>query len=817
MPIKCSRLIPISLACCSLAAFAADPSWPQPGTGKAANSSASTDVPKLVWAHYVGWGHNFADRYDTTNLGWSRLDDRPLGNKWTSTDTGISSTVRNQIVTALQYDIDGFTVDLPNGRDYAGALQRFYDAAEGLPFYISICVDNWMNLSIDETVQGLADWFQRYGKHPNNYYIDDKPVIFIYNASRPAEECAEVVDLLKARGYEAFWLIQAQPETSRWENTSALDAYLNVYDGLYDFGSNGFTQDELNQRFARGRAALAKAGRPNGGLLAAGITRGYNGTNNAFYRPMSDTGSLRMNWEAALKHNADWITITTWNDYAENTHFEPAVWGQDSLLRLNREYIRLWRGEPSPARPPEVFITYKNEVRLGDDWKLELQGFPYSTEKSTLHVRLGDETGRIFETLPPLPLAQNEHILRSHRLTTPGMTTPRTIRIWTSIISDKTAKPAFDDWRELYPVVIRSGHMRDYQTICVAMSNFTKSRSPALRIKKTDANEVRFETTFNTWSWVGKAELLRNGRPVSTQEIAKNGHPVTDIEFILPKLPVQNPRDLYVVRLLRADGILAWSEPLFVQNSDTNKISAKQETMQVVVRGADFDELWSSPFAQAKEIKNLSVNASEIFGFRFTMGDENAVYPQDIGGWHIFAYGGGQWGGDRSIPEQVPQPKRDGERAYYNFDGEKQHIVLQPRSLPHDVLTLEAVIRPQKHQKDGFIFSDQNRAFDVGITPEGKLFVERSGDRLISSDTVSENKWAHVAAIYDGTKLRLFINGHASGEKSVPATIRSINSIPTIGCRHQEHMSFSHHYHGDIDDLAVTGRVLEPSEFILNR
>ncbi|MDR1279312.1 MAG: hypothetical protein LBK99_00630 [Opitutaceae bacterium] len=784
-------------------------------------TASPSDIPKLAWAHYVGWGFDFAGQVDNPSPGWRRLDDRSLsGSQWTSSDTGLTSTTRTQILAAMQYGLDGFTVDIIPTEAYATSPGRLYQAAEGLPFYISLCVDGWPANAADKTVEHLAAWFRKWGTHPNNHYIDGKPVIFIYKTSRTPEESAAIVQKLKDLGHEAYWLVQPQRENTLWDNAGLLDRNLATFDGLYDFGSNGITQAQMTTRLENGRRALTRARRPDGGVLVAGITQGYNGSHNAFYRPFHGTGTLRQNWEAALAANATQVCLTTWNDYTENTHFEPSAWGRDTLLCINREYLRRWRGTPLPPRPPQVFAAYKNEVRLGDDWTLEIQSFPYTwaaadepSATAVCHTRLADMDGRTVRDFPPVVLQRDHHTLVTHRLEQPGFDLPRQLRIHSSITTSRTPPASGDPaWRELYPLVIRPGIMRDYRTIRVALRELLPA--PTLRVTQKPSGELEATATLEDWSWVGAAELLCNGRPLATLDIAKEKTPGTTARFTLPARPARQPVDLYTVRFTRADGRYAWSRPALLPAASSGKAAI---LTSVLPRAGDFDETWGNA-AAVRVPREITVPASEIYGFTFPMDDADARHPRDTFGWNIVALGGGaRWG--KTEPAAIPRviPAAGSAPAHFRLDGKASRILVEIHALPHDTVTIEARIRPQPHEETGYVFSDQNRALDLGLAPDGRLFVQRADTRLVSGQPIPTGEWSHVAAVYDGATLRLYINGKPAGEKNAPPSVRAINSIPAIGCKHEEYLRFSRYYRGDIAGLSVVARPLQPAGFSLSR
>ena len=57
--------------------------------------------------------------------------------------------------------------------------------------------------------------------------------------------------------------------------------------------------------------------------------------NGAFYEGM---------FNAALASNPDWILITSWNEWWENTYIEPGQLYGNQYLTLTREFADKWKG-----------------------------------------------------------------------------------------------------------------------------------------------------------------------------------------------------------------------------------------------------------------------------------------------------------------------------------------------------------------------------------------------------------------------------------------------------------------------------------------
>ena len=60
-------------------------------------------------------------------------------------------------------------------------------------------------------------------------------------------------------------------------------------------------------------------------------------------------------WTGAASSNPDWIVITSWNEFVENTYVEPSANLGTQYLDLTRSLASAWKaGAPSPTVPQPV-------------------------------------------------------------------------------------------------------------------------------------------------------------------------------------------------------------------------------------------------------------------------------------------------------------------------------------------------------------------------------------------------------------------------------------------------------------------------------
>ena len=769
---------------------------------------------KMCWAHYVAWGFNQVDGYDRAALSprWmlAPFFDRTLLGKNLQWDTGTFFGARKQIDAARAYGFDGFCVDAIDPKSYAGALSRFFRDAEGTDFKIALCIDQ-LAYPNDYLVEHLGNFIKTYKDHPNACRINGKMVIFVYNiGGKNIDEWLAVRGELSKRGLDAYYIAQPMHETSAWNDPARIADVLRGFESLYDFGCNGFSAEQMKARLANGRAALRKD-RPDG-MLVAGIAVGYLGMGSAFYRPFLNTGTLRNNWEAALANRSDWVCITTWNDYVESTQFEPTAVNRDALLLINREYVDQWRGVIPPSRPPRVIYSYHEEVVAGDDLTLEVLNFSYSTPSAKAKVRLLDAGGKLLHEFPEISLKRSATGVRTLRLTQDEMKDWRVIRVQSAVYADGE-KP---DFKELYPIVRRPGRVESVRTVRVRQDDLTGAPVSLAPVDMDGRRSVRIR--IDSWTFAGKYELLRNGWPVAEGEISHEKKPVCEITVPLPESD-RSPADVYLVRLTDVSGRVGFSNPV----GDELRGNGGTSLQPVIVTGSDFDEnwpLWSHRISRLPkpEIRMTAVPKQDIFRIRydFTEGRGNLLVAS---GWAVPALlGKNSLYSFSSDEDAAPAWKRaagpDGkERDQLAFDGKNDNVALAARTMPYGPFTLEFWIKPERKGTPMTVFHDQcgvNLTLDAGLRPQ---FIRGQGPVLSGSKALPPGIWSHLAAVYTGKSLLLYLNGEKIGECAAEIRTIPVNSIPVIGFSFEQP---DQAFRGELAGFSLEGTVLTPQEFCLS-
>ncbi|WP_329113503.1 glycoside hydrolase family 71 protein [Streptomyces sp. NBC_01353] len=301
---------------------------------------------KLVFAHYftpypLSLDNEPADRdyysrnYLTPNgeKGKHRaygglLRDRPLPAAPEAGNWGLAH-LRQEIRTARDAGLDGFTLDLlsESGRNRDRAELLLRAAREEDPgFRIQLMPDM---TSLSTTPASLADTLARLARHPSAHRLPDGRL---------------VVSPFKAEEKDPDWWrsMMRELESRHGIRTALVPLFLDFTPEheRYAAISHGFS--EWGARSANrqdGAGAAADRARRLGKIWMQPVSVQDARPNQGVYDEAGNTETLRASWGAAIDSGADWVQLTTWNDYSEGTHFAPSLHNGYAYLDLTSYYL----------------------------------------------------------------------------------------------------------------------------------------------------------------------------------------------------------------------------------------------------------------------------------------------------------------------------------------------------------------------------------------------------------------------------------------------------------------------------------------------
>ena len=223
------------------------------------------------------------------------------------------------------------------------------------------------------------------------------------------------------------------------------------------------------------------------------------------------------------------------------------------------------------------------------------------------------------------------------------------------------------------------------------------------------------------------------------------------------------------------------------------------DTVEVDVTAVDGAGGTSSHVRASQVVTSGVSHAVASYGFEEPVGDlavdESGAHDGDIAG--ATRSGAGRFG-----------------RAL-SFDG-KNDIVTVPDDSALRLttgMTLEAWVKPTAATAwRSVIFKETNAGASYGLyanSDADRPAVFLGGQTGVSGPSVLDgNRWAHLAATFDGATLRLFVNGTPAGSLAVDGELTPGSGPLSFGANHV----WGEHFRGLIDEVRVYNRALSAAE-----
>ena len=325
------------------------------------------EVPSLVWAFYYPWYYEHEWLSDI-------FIDTPLSGPYTSSDPRI---IEKHIQQAQSAGIDGFIVSWWGENHYTDQnLDIILDIAQKYNFKITIYFESLGDgpRSERELKTMFLSFFEKYADDTRYYCIEGNPVIFVWAVdSHPPSVWGNILSDVEKEGYSAVYIA----------NTTQPD-YLGVFDGLHIYGTVGI--DDLRLLYERTALLCRTYGylhtTEKQCIWAATVCPGYDDRNipgrSGLYQPRDNGKYYRMTGEAALASHPDWLLITSFNEWPENTHIEPSVQYGLTYLEITSQITSQFKEESQqkPVDQPEQVEseTFTQEESLQEADNLFEQG-----------------------------------------------------------------------------------------------------------------------------------------------------------------------------------------------------------------------------------------------------------------------------------------------------------------------------------------------------------------------------------------------------------------------------------------------------------
>ncbi len=306
------------------------------------------DPPPLVLAVYYAW-------YDENTWTSGTVSDMPTI-PYASRDR---ETILRHVQQAKGAGIDAFALSwLGPGNPTEDNLAALLSVAEAQDFRAGVYfeTDSSFFHSQEDIVAALRHVIDVHAAQPAFLRYGGRPVIFFWRL--------EAVPLAAGQTPLRAWAAirdQVDPDHATIWIAEGVDIeYQAVFDGhhLYSIAWSSDVNHTLVDWGHRVREYQAEHGLDR--LWVATVMPGYNdlltGREEAFVRDREGGNFYRRTWQAAMDSGADWILITSWNEWVEGSQIEPSVSYGELYLDLTREWAAQFKAGPSvpPTASPSV-------------------------------------------------------------------------------------------------------------------------------------------------------------------------------------------------------------------------------------------------------------------------------------------------------------------------------------------------------------------------------------------------------------------------------------------------------------------------------
>lgn len=306
--------------------------------GEATGPSAGSGVPHLVLAFYYPWW----GRADGPSGKWYHWNPATARHDVTDTpalglyDSNDSAVVRQHIRWAKSAGIDAFVSSWWGPTSFEDhSLQVLLAVAAQEQFRVSIILES--PFTADELRSDIHTLLATRATSPAWLRVNGRPVLFVYarimNRFTPD-------DFRRAfAGTGAFAIADTQDSVQA-----------APFDGVFSYGPvqdlDGYLAAEATQA-----AAHHAAGRIYVGAAVPGYDdRVIRQPGRLLSRSNGDV--LRRMFAGATAAGADWVSVTSWNEWHEGTEIEPSLEYGDSYLTLTRSLGDAWRAARMMALAP---------------------------------------------------------------------------------------------------------------------------------------------------------------------------------------------------------------------------------------------------------------------------------------------------------------------------------------------------------------------------------------------------------------------------------------------------------------------------------
>lgn len=293
------------------------------------------------------------------------LRDRPTPPGPLTGDWALANA-RTEVRQARSAHLDGFLVDiLTSATDGSNNNSRYGNAIFAAAAAESTATDRFVCIPMIDlysttmkalSAASMAAVLHHYLSYPSAYVDADgyhHVSVFLCESWTP-DQWRAVIDLLEDPDGPYGYKIRFVPCFNNWSYVSG-GTYDGVAHGYALWGNRSPAANPVSTAVSRGAAVHAR-----GKLWVQPVSFQDVRPREGIYDEAANTENLRATVECAIASAADWIQVTTWNDYSEGTQVAPSLYHGTAILDLLGMHIhRIKTGSFPPVDHDRLILTHR--------------------------------------------------------------------------------------------------------------------------------------------------------------------------------------------------------------------------------------------------------------------------------------------------------------------------------------------------------------------------------------------------------------------------------------------------------------------------
>ncbi|MFJ5550272.1 glycoside hydrolase family 71 protein [Streptomyces sp. NPDC093225] len=239
------------------------------------------------------------------------------------------ANLQQEVRTARAAGLDGFTVDLLSlsGKNWERTNMLMRAARSVDPHFKIMPMPDMTSINPEPTT--LADALAKLAAQPAAHRLGDgRLVVSPFKAeAKPVGWWKQVMDLLKSRHGVDTALVPLFLDYGAHSGEFSSISY-----GFSEWGSRSYVGQESATRDVRRAHGLGK-------IWMQPVSVQDARPNQGVYDEAGNTATLRATWNHAIDDGADWVQLTTWNDYSEGSQFAPSLHNGHAYLDISAYYL----------------------------------------------------------------------------------------------------------------------------------------------------------------------------------------------------------------------------------------------------------------------------------------------------------------------------------------------------------------------------------------------------------------------------------------------------------------------------------------------